>query len=97
MMGTQSAPAQKFYDFDLEHHVPSGRMLRETDRFLDVDGMRESPSFCVHDKRPVLGVGLLHSSGIARTRWLRDNFCFLSIRGDPIIDSLGAQRVSRLR
>jgi len=41
MMGTQSAPAQLFYDFDLEHHVPDNHMLREIDRFLDVDGMRQ--------------------------------------------------------
>lgn len=40
-MGTQTAPAQLSYDFDLERHVPSGHMLREIDRFLDVNGMRE--------------------------------------------------------
>lgn len=39
MMCTQTAPAQLFYDFDLERHVPSGHMLREIDRFLDVDGI----------------------------------------------------------
>jgi len=42
MMGTQTAPAQLFYDFDLERHVPSGHMLREIERFLDVDRMREA-------------------------------------------------------
>ena len=42
MMGTQTAPAQLFYDFDLERNVPSGHMLREIDRFLDVDGMLEA-------------------------------------------------------
>ncbi len=42
MMGTQDAPAQLFYDFDLERHVPAGHMLREIDRFLDMDGMREA-------------------------------------------------------
>lgn len=41
MMGTQSAPAQLFYDFDLDRHVPQNHMLREIDRFLDVDGMRD--------------------------------------------------------
>ena len=41
MMGTQDAPAQLFYDFDLDRHVPSDHMLREIDRFLDMDGMRE--------------------------------------------------------
>lgn len=34
MMGTQMAPAQLLYDFDLERHVPSGHMLRAIDRFL---------------------------------------------------------------
>ena len=42
MMGTQRAPAQLFYNFDLERSVPSGHMLREIDRFLDMDGMREA-------------------------------------------------------
>ncbi|EDM73469.1 transposase, putative [Roseobacter sp. AzwK-3b] len=42
MMGTQTAPAQLFYDFDLERPVPSGHMLPEIDRFLDVDRMREA-------------------------------------------------------
>ena len=37
-MGTQSAPAQLFYNFDLEEHVPANHMLREIDRFLDVGG-----------------------------------------------------------
>ncbi|WP_321364914.1 IS1182 family transposase [uncultured Celeribacter sp.] len=42
MMGTQTAPAQLFYYFDLERHVPAAHMLREVDRFLDMDGMREA-------------------------------------------------------
>ena len=41
-MGTQDAPAQLFYDFDLERHVPAEHMLREIDHFLDMDGMREA-------------------------------------------------------
>ena len=40
MMGTQSAPAQLFYGFDLEDHVPASHLLREIDRFLDIEGMR---------------------------------------------------------
>lgn len=35
-MGTQKAPAQLFYDFDMEGHVPSDHMLRGIDRFLDI-------------------------------------------------------------
>ena len=41
MMGTQDAPAQLLYDFDLDRHVPSDHIPREIDRFLDMDGMRE--------------------------------------------------------
>ena len=42
MMGTQRAPAQLFYNFDLKRYIPYGHMLREIDHFLDVDGMREA-------------------------------------------------------
>ncbi len=42
MMGTQDAPAQLFYDFDLEQHVPAEHMLCEIDRCLDMDGMQEA-------------------------------------------------------
>ncbi|WP_460272824.1 IS1182 family transposase [Celeribacter sp. ULVN23_4] len=42
MMGTQDAPAQLFYDFDLERHVPAGHMLREIDLFLNGDTLREA-------------------------------------------------------
>jgi len=41
MMGRQEAPAQLFYEFDLEQHVPANHMLREIDLFLDGDGLRE--------------------------------------------------------
>ena len=41
MMGTQEAPRQLFYDFDLEAHVPADHMLRQIDHFLDVDTVRE--------------------------------------------------------
>lgn len=40
MIGTQSAPAQLFYDFDQEVHVPANHIPREIDRFLDIEGMR---------------------------------------------------------
>ncbi len=60
MMGTQTAPAQLFYDFDLERHVPSGHMLREIDRFLDVDGMREAVRpFYSHLGRPSIDPELI--------------------------------------
>ena len=60
MMGTQTAPAQLFYVFDLERHVPSGHMLREIDRFLDVDGMREVVRpFYSHMGRPSIDPELI--------------------------------------
>lgn len=42
MMGRQEAPAQLFYEFDLERHVPANHMLREIDLFLDCGGLREA-------------------------------------------------------
>lgn len=60
MMGTQSAPAQLFYDFDLERHVPDNHMLREIDRFLDVDGMRQKlRPFYSHIGRPSIDPELI--------------------------------------
>ncbi|MDP2732543.1 MAG: IS1182 family transposase [Hoeflea sp.] len=60
MMGTQSAPAQLFYDFDLERHVPDNHMLREIDRFLDVDGMRQKlRPFYSHMGRPSIDPELI--------------------------------------
>ena len=60
MKGTQTAPAQLFYDFDMERHVPSGHMLREIDRFLDVDGMREAfRPFYSHLGRPSIDPELI--------------------------------------
>ncbi|WP_227271263.1 transposase, partial [Roseobacter weihaiensis] len=41
MMGVEEAPARLFYDFDLEAHVPADHLLREIDRFLDVDTIRQ--------------------------------------------------------
>ena len=40
MMGTQVAPAQLFYDFCLDDHVPDDHLLRRIDRFLDLDTVR---------------------------------------------------------
>ena len=59
-MGTQSAPAQLFYDFDLECHVPDNHMLREIDRFLDIDGMRAKlHPFYSHLGRPSIDPELI--------------------------------------
>jgi len=60
MMGTQSAAAQPFYDFDLECQVPDNHMLREIDRFLDIDGMRAKlHAFYSHLGRPSIDPELI--------------------------------------
>jgi transposase len=40
MMGFQTAPAQLFYDFCLDDHVPADHLLRHIDRFLDLESVR---------------------------------------------------------
>jgi transposase len=40
MMGIQVEPAQLFYEFRLDDHVPSDHLLRRIDGFLDLDSMR---------------------------------------------------------
>jgi transposase len=40
MMGMQVAPAQLFYDFCLDDHVPADHLLRRIDRFLDLESVR---------------------------------------------------------
>jgi hypothetical protein len=37
MMGCQTAPAQLFYDFCLDDHVPADDLLRGIDRHLELD------------------------------------------------------------
>lgn len=40
MMAMQVAPAQLFYDFCLDDHVPADHLLRRIDRFLDLESVR---------------------------------------------------------
>jgi transposase len=40
MMGMQVEPAQLFYEFRLEDHVPADHLLRRIDRYLDLDSVR---------------------------------------------------------
>jgi len=40
MMGMQVGPAQLFYEFRLDDHVPADHMLRRIDRFLDLESVR---------------------------------------------------------
>src|SRR5437868_391420 len=41
MMGMQTAPAQLFYDFCLEDHIPDDHLLRRIDRFIDLSDARQ--------------------------------------------------------
>jgi transposase len=40
MMGSQVAPAQLFYDFCLDDHVPDSHLLRRIDQFVDLESVR---------------------------------------------------------
>ena len=40
MMGSQVAPAQLFYDFCLDDHVPDDHLLRRIEQFLDLESVR---------------------------------------------------------
>ena len=40
MMGMQTEPAQLFYDFCLDNHVPADHLLRRIDQFLDLESVR---------------------------------------------------------
>ncbi len=42
MMGVQAAPAQLFYDFCLDDHVPSDHLLRSIDGHLDFERLRQT-------------------------------------------------------
>ena len=60
MMGVQRAEAQLFYEFNLESHVPADHLLREIDRFLDVDGIRAKlRPFYSHTGRPSIDPELI--------------------------------------
>ena len=39
MMGMQIGPAQLFYEFRLDDHVPADHLLQRIDRFLDLEGV----------------------------------------------------------
>ena len=40
MMGMQVEPAQLFYEFRLDDHVPTDHLLRRIDQFLELEGVR---------------------------------------------------------
>jgi transposase len=45
MMGCQTAPAQLFYDFSLDDHVPTDHQLRGIDRHLDSVRAQSKPFY----------------------------------------------------
>src|SRR5579872_4735651 len=81
MMGMQTAPAQLFYDFCLDDHVPDDHLLRRIDRFLDLEkvcfapvspGWRElvlssSPSAIVATHEPISSFCSRRAGKIAHT------------------------------
>ena len=70
MMGTQAIPDQLFYDFRLEDHVPQDHLLRQIDRFLDLDDIRiELKPYYSDMGRPSIDPGLL-------IRMLIIGYCF---------------------
>jgi hypothetical protein len=51
MMGVRKAAAQLFYEFDLGSHVPADHLLREIDRFLEMDGILPQRAFSKEQRR----------------------------------------------
>lgn len=70
MMGEQAAPERLFYDFCLEDHVPSGHLLRQIDRVLDLSDVRlDLKPFYSHTGRPSVDPELM-------IRMLLVGYCF---------------------
>jgi transposase len=60
MMGCQAAPAQLFYDFCLDDHVPANHLLRGIDRHLELDSVRaQLRPFCSGTGRPSIDPELM--------------------------------------
>src|ERR1700729_89514 len=60
MMGMRTAPAQLFYDFCLDDHIPEGHLLRRIDRFLDLEkGRTELKPFYNSIGRPSIDPELM--------------------------------------
>ncbi len=51
MLGRQATAEQLFYDFRLDDHVPADHLLRQIDRFVDLEGIRQELKPCT-DRRP---------------------------------------------
>ena len=60
MMGRQAAPAQLFYDFRLEDHIPPQHLLRQLDQILRFDSIRLAlASYYSHTGRPSIDPELM--------------------------------------
>src|SRR2546429_387148 len=60
MMGVQATSARLFYDFCLDDHVPSDHILRNIDRHLDLDDVRQAlKSFYSSTGRPSIDPELM--------------------------------------
>src|ERR1700735_3806028 len=80
MMGFQAAPAQLFYDFCLDDHVPCDHLLRGIDGHLELEGLGQTlKPFCSRIGRPSIDPELTirmlivgHCMGIRSERRLCD-------------------------
>src|SRR6195952_4702772 len=82
MMGMQTAPAQLFYDFCLDDHVPEDHLLRRIDWFLDLEKVRtELKPFYSNIGRPSIDPELMMHAD----RWLLHGHPVrtAAMRGDP--------------
>ncbi len=59
-MGMQAAPAQLFYDFCLEDHVPEDHLLRRIDRYFDLrEGAHGAEAVLQQHRRPSIDPELM--------------------------------------
>jgi hypothetical protein len=99
MMGMQTMPAQLFYDFCLDDHVPADHLLQRIDRFLDLEQVRTNlePFYSTVGRAPRPRTddadadrGLLSEHPIQTATVRRDP----SQLGLPLVLSPGARRQS---
>ena len=70
-MGMQTAPAQLFYDFCLDDHIPEDHLLRRIDRFLDLEKVRrELRPFYSSIGRPSIDPELMMRMLMSATAWV---------------------------
>ena len=92
MMGTQAVPAQLFYDFCIEEHVPTDHLLRRIDQFLGLEDLRTrlKPYYSAIGRPSVdpelmirmLIVGYSVNRRAKRTPLPRERYSAASVRGN---------------